>query len=400
MLPQLLFYVLMLGSLGSLAQNENALVPRQTGDVLGQLESMGVQVLSGILSPSATASTVGSTSETSTSAASTSASTSASASATSASSPSQHSASAAAASASSATPTALLAVGRENTRHRNIAIIIGSVLGGVVLLLFLALLWFCCFSKRGRRRRGKTAAARKEMDDDELDGWTPGGPDTAYVTRIESWHEPRASRNSSRGPTQGSKSRVSLVQRDPISERYGNAPSAPVPLPIPPPHRVSQYGLIQNENPFDEPNAGYFDRPQRHSMDDAVRDRNKYPGYVPYRSSQSTHSLVERTPTPLFGSGKTPGEQNTIKRKSVSSGPTAVNSVTNSKDPSPQHSNGVGPWVPPKNPSRRRESLPGSPLAHEFEFGFDDQSRRVSGGRPRMPGGWSNTSVTDAHQRF
>ena len=234
----------------------------------------------------------------------------------------------------------------------------------------------------------------------------------AYVTRIESWHEPRSSRNSSRGPPKGSQSRVSLVQRDMPSERYNNGPGAQVPLPVPPAHRASQYGLIQNESPYDEPRAPYYDRPYRHSMDDTTRDPNKYPGYTPYRS---THSLVERSPTPLFGSGKTPGEtavppQHTIKRKSVgsSSTPTAVNTAPNSKDPSPAHPNaggigGGGPWVPPR--SRRRESMPGSPLQHEFEFGFDNgqhqQVRRTSRGeRPPMPGGWSNSSIADAHHRF
>jgi hypothetical protein len=269
-------------------------------------------------------------------------------------------------------------------------------LGFVVLLLFLGLLWFCCISKRGRRGRKRIVEKNiDDDDDDEIETWTRSGPDaTAYVTRIESWHEPRNSRNSSRGPPKGSQSRVSLVQRD-VPERYNTGPSAPVPVPVPPPHRTSSYGLIQNESPFDDPRSGYVDRPERHSMDDATRDRNRYPGYVPYRSSQSTHSLIaERAPTPLFGSGKTPGEHS-IKRKSVGSGPTAVNSPINSNDPSP-YSSGNGPWVPPK--SRRRESLPGSPLAHEFEFGFENQPRRVS--RPRMPGGWSNGSVADAHQRF
>jgi hypothetical protein len=279
----------------------------------------------------------------------------------------------------------------------------------VVLLLAIALLWFCCARWRRRTRSTRGRSPEKILDDDdELDGLNgpAGGPGMAYVTRIESWHEPRGSRNSSHGPPRGSQSRVSLVQRDAPPERYNNGPAAPVPVPVPPPHRASQYGLIQDENVYDEPKAAYFDRPHRHSMDDASRDPNRYPGYVPYRS---THSLIERTPTPLFGSGKTPGEtqpqhqQQTIKRKSVGSAsqaPTMVNTAFNSKDPSP-HSTGNGPWIPPK--SRRRESLPGSPLQHEFEFGFDNtspnQPRRISRGE-RMPGGWSNTSITDAHQRF
>jgi hypothetical protein len=370
------------------AQEGNGLAVRATTDVLGQLESMGVQVLSNILSPSTPASTASSASATPTSA-------SASPISSSLDSSSHASALARPVSTSSPMPTGLSAADKENTRHRNLAIILGTVLGFVVLLLLLALLWFCCFSKCGRRARRRIG--EKGIDDDELDAWKPAAPEnTAYVTRIESWHEPRGSRNSSRGPPKGSQSRVSLIQRD-IPDRYGTAPSAPVPLPVPAPFRTSQYGLIQNENAFDDSSQRYTGHAGRHSMDDAVRNPNKYPGYVPYRSSQSTHSLVEQSSTLLFGSGKTPGENHQSRRKSVGSGPTVIGSTANSKDPSP-HGNGTGPWVPPKNPTRRRESLPGSPLAHEFEFGFEDQPRRIS--REHMSSGWSNTSVADAHQRF
>ena len=399
-------------------QEDNVLAPRQD-DTLGALESMGIQLLSSILSPEATSSTASSTSATSssrsTTATSTSASSTSSASGSSSALAASRSASAASAAAetSSATPTPVSSSGSGSSRHRNIAIIVGSVLGAVVVLLALALLVFCCMRgrRRGRSTRGRSPEKILDDDDDELDGLhsTAGGPGMAYVTRIESWHEPRNSRSTSRGPPKGSQSRVSLVRNDapplPASERYNNGPGAPVPIPVPPPHRSSSYGLIQNDSPYDAPGAAYFDRPHRHSMDDASRDSNRYPGYTPYRS---THSLVERSPTPLFGSGKTPGEVNpshTIKRKSVGSAsqaPTMVNSAMNSKDPSPHHiGNGNGPFIPPR--SKRRESLPGSPLQHEFEFGFDNtspnQPRRISRGE-RMPGAWSSNSVADAHQRF
>lgn len=278
-----------------------------------------------------------------------------------------------------------------------------------MLLLALALLWFCCVRRRRRNRskRDQTAEKLADDDDDEVDGLHPaGGPrEMAYVTRIESWHEPRKpgnSRNSSMGPPRGSQSRVSLVQRDAAAERYNNGPAAQVPVPIPPPHRASSYGLIQNgTDSMYEPQPAYFDRPTRHSMEDTSRDQ-RYPGYTPYRS---THSLHERSSTPLFGNGMAQGEstQHKIKRKSVGSthgGSTVINSAMNSKDPSPHNAGNNGPFIPPK--SRRRESLPGSPLQHEFDFGWENkqtgQPRRVSG--QRMPGGWSNTPPADGYSRY
>ncbi|KIW06556.1 uncharacterized protein PV09_02986 [Verruconis gallopava] len=394
MLLHFLAILIIFGLVMAEAGDGNILDARQTTNVVGQLESMGVEVLSNILSPSTTATSSSASATSSPSITPTSPSGSTTSSLLSTSSLSSTLAALASPTSSSA-PNELSSVDKENTRHRNIAIIVGSVLGAAVLVLLLALLW-CCLARRRQTKRGREIA--KDIDDDdELDPATHGAHGgMAYVTRIESWHEPRNSRASSRGPPKGSQSRVSLVQRD-GTERYNNGPSAPVPPPIPPPHRTSQYGLIQNEAPFEAPQAGYFDRPQRRSMDDTVHGPNKYPGHAAYRSTQSTNSLVERSPTPLFGSGRTPGEH-TIPRKSVGSGPTTlVNSPPNSKNSSPP-GNGGGQWIPSRNSGLRRESLPGSPLANEFDFGFGDQRRSMN--RERMPGAWSSNSVTDAHHRF
>jgi len=289
-------------------------------------------------------------------------------------------------------------------------------LGFIALVSLLALLWLCCF-KRGRKTfRRKDEKNADISDDDELEGWRAPPGETAYVTRIESWHEPagargsRTSLNRASGPPKGSQSRVSMVQRD-IPDRYSSPQTTQT--AVPPPHRLhdapkhnSQYGLIQNENPFDDPQTNptipYADGPERRSMDDSSRNAAKYPGYTPYRSSQSSQTMVDRkpvpsqsipdrTPTPLFGSGKTPGE--TLNRQDYAA---PQQSYGNNRRDS---ANGNGQWLPPRNPGRRRESVPGSPLAHEFDFDFQDRARKDAA-RRTSSGTSGNSVYQDAHHRF
>lgn len=320
-----------------------------TRSKIEQLEDLGLQLLSSVLSPSpstttTTASPTASSSTTTSAAAMTTLRSSLVA-VKSIASPTGYT-------APSATASRASAHAQQPSRYnKRLTIILGTVLGLFCLILLGLIVWQCC---RRRRRRAFLRRGATPLDDDTIESWRQPAP--AQLAMPTAFHRPRS-----------------------ISEqRYYSQPNI-VPAPTPQQHhRNSSRDNLMQENPFEDSAYGYNDHqslPTKEMIAVTHTPQSRQSVSSAPKPSTSTTSLQERVPTPIFGTGKAAG-------KSASA-----------------------PWVPPRSPHRR--SLPMSPLANEFDFGFQQKQerhsdkqldRRRSSNLTRFSS--SSQTLNDAHHRF
>jgi hypothetical protein len=294
------------------------------------------------ISPSSTSSSSTSSRSTSSTSSSTSSrSTSSSARLSSHTSSSSTSRSTGSSSSTSTTPSAAAASANPNDKggssDKNLAIILGTVLGSLALLSLI--IFFCCL-RRHRKRHPHDHIGYNHME----------------KNASSSRHSLAGNRNSTGALVTNSRSR-SLSQTRSIDHDYSNIPA------VPPPHRLSQndsmpYGAVPmserefRQDPFHDHNAftpgRYYDRntPPAHRTPPVPnrspqRQSDYFPPYDAPRSSQDT------SPHSSFGSAKTLGETN--------------------------HASGALGPSPPLQTQQKHRSLPRSSLANEFNFGFDGQ---------------------------
>lgn len=296
-------------------------------------------------SPSSTSSS----SLTTTSASSTSSSTSSrpsSSSTTLASQTSSSTSSSATTSSSSTTPSTVAASAKPNDKgdpsNKNLAIILGSVLGSLALLSLI--IFFCCLRRH-----------RKKHPHDHI----------GYDHMEKNASSSRQSLSGKRNSTGANSRSRSLSETRSINQNYNAIP------PVPPPHRLSKN---------DSSSYGAVPTSQRSSRQDPFHDRNvSTPGRYYDRSATPAHRtppLPTRSPqrqSDYFPPYDAPrGSQGSSPHSSFGSAQTLGD--TNNAG------GAVGP-SPPLQTQQKHRSLPRSSLANEFNFGFDSRDGSVGHGQ-------------------
>jgi len=360
-----------------------------SADTLSSLEQLGLSVLSEILASSLaivieTPSASSTSSESSTFATSTSAS--------------QASSAAPSSTISTTGPTASGLLPTASTDHtsntpshsdRNLAIVLGTLLGVLLLALIVGALWFCC---RRRKRNISEQRAVTPIEDDEVNTWQRPTSERQTVQEANAQPAP---------PYQPAAER-------PIAGAY-----APIPRP---------YHQDAGQNPFEDGAYGYNNH--THQPAENVAAYNHSPG--------SSEELHDRSPTPFFGGssnapvdtsynggaaaiGKAPHNGAVVTRRPLANDASLHKGDRGSTSAEPGYNDATtyngGPWIPPAPPRspRRPRSLPRSPLSgggNGFDFGFEQQPMRhsLNGSYSAHPATLTGTGMTspigEAHQRF
>jgi hypothetical protein len=247
-------------------------------------------------------------------------------------------------SSTSSTPSAAATSANPNDKggssNKNLAIILGSVLGSLALLSLI--IFFCCL-RRHRKRHPHDHIGYAHME----------------KNASSSRNSLAGNRSSTGALVTNSRSR-SLSQTRSIDHDYSTIP------PVPPPHRLSQtdsgpYGAVPvsgreyRRDSFQDHNTStprrYYDRntpPTHRTPPVPNRSPQRQSDYFPpYDARRSSH---DTSPHSSFGSAKTLGDTNPA-------------------------TGAIGP-SPPLQTQQKHRSLPRSSLANEFNFGFDAQESK------------------------